>query len=305
MAAPRDRLQAMQVFLRVIDMRSFTAAAEGMGLPKANVSRLVRQLEDHLGATLLHRTTRRVQPTADGERYARECHRVLAELDAVEGSFGRARDRPRGRLRVEVPAAFGSLVVVPALPDFFALYPDVELDLGTSDRWIDLVGEGIDCALRGGALPDSGLVSRPLPAMVEATCASPGYLERHGLPRHPDDLLDGHRTVQFVSSATHRAFTLDFVVDGQIRALNLPGTLTVSNATAYAAACAAGLGIVQMPWYHAAPLFAAGELVEILADYRPQPWPLAIVWPRRAHMSAALRVFIDWLAARAGAAIEV
>jgi DNA-binding transcriptional LysR family regulator len=287
-----DRFDAMRVFTRIVERRSFTLAAQDLSLPRSTVTEIVQQLEARLGVRLLQRTTRHVTPTLDGEAYHRRCLAIIADVEDAEAAFRDAK--PRGLLRVDVHGTLARHFVLPGLPAFLERYPGLELHLGEGDRLVDLVREGIDCVLRVGDLQDSGMVARRVALLHEATCASPAYLARHGTPATPG-ALDGHRMVGFVSSATGSFFPLQFTVDGVLRRVSLPAAVSVVNAETNVMAARLGLGIIQVPRYHLAADLAAGTLVEILADYPSPPMPVSLLYPHSRQLSPRVRVFIDWL----------
>src|SRR6185369_4018657 len=183
-----DRLSAMQVFVRVVETGSFTKAADSLAMPKPTVTKLVQGLESHLRAKLLNRTTRRVTVTSDGAAYYERAVRLLGDLDEMDASLSSAQAATRGRLRIDVGSSAARLIIIPALPDFHARYPDIQLDLGVGDRPVDLVSENVDCVVRGGELHDQSLVARRIGEIQFITCAAPSYLARHGVPTHPSDL---------------------------------------------------------------------------------------------------------------------
>ncbi|MFT0859276.1 LysR family transcriptional regulator [Ancylobacter sp. G4_0304] len=287
-----DRLEAMQVFTRVVARRSFTLAAQDVGLPRSTVTDAVKQLEARLGVRLINRTTRHVSPTLDGEAYHRRCLAILADIEEAEGAFAGAR--PRGLLRVDVHGTLARHFLLPGLPDFLAAYPELELQMSEGDRLVDLVREGIDCVLRVGELADSDMIARRVALLEEATCAAPAYLERHGTPRRIDE-LDGHVMVGFRSSATAAIIPLEFVEDGRTRHITLPATVTVNGADSLYAAARLGLGIIQAPRYRFAEDFANGALVPLLTDTPPSPTPVSLLYPRDRQLSPRVRVFIDWV----------
>ncbi|TBW33308.1 LysR family transcriptional regulator [Azotobacter chroococcum] len=294
-----DRFQAMQLFARIVELGSFSKAAEQQGMSRASASALIRQLESHLGVRLLQRTTRQVSATLDGRSYYQHCLSVLGEIKEVESVLSQSAGHPRGRLKIDLPASLGRLLVIPALPDFYARYPEIVLEIGIGDRMIDLVREGVDCVVRIGGLSDSTLIARSLPALPQVTCASAGYLVRHGLPSSLDE-LEGHRCIDYLSATTGRLAPLEFAVDGRIETRSLPASLAVNHGEAYVAACEAGLGIVQVPRYHVERQLAAGSLVELLPQYSPPALPLTVLYPHHRHLTPRLRVFIDWLVALFG-----
>lgn len=291
-----DRLQAMRLFARIVELGSFTAAASDLDLPRATATHAIRALEARLGTQLLQRTTRRVRPTRDGEAYYAHCRRLLADVEEMEGSLRDANRHPRGRLRVDLPTALARVVVIPALPRFLARHPEIELELSTSDRFVDLVREGVDCVLRTGELPDSGLVGRRVALLPQVTVASAAYVRRHGRPASLAELARGHLAVNWKSPTHQRCEPLEFVVGRRRREVTLPGPVTVSGVEAYFACCEAGLGIAQFPRYRLAGCLAKGRLLELLPDAPPPPLPLSVLYPAQRHLPLRLRVFVDWLA---------
>ena len=289
-----DRLLAMQVFTRIVELGAFGKAADSLGLPRASVTLLIKQLERHLGVQLLHRTTRQVSPTLDGHAYYERCLRLLSDLEETESFFSQTRNNPQGRLRVDLPTSLAARVVIPALPEFCARYPRIQLEVGASDRPVELIREGVDCVLRAGEVHDTSLVARPLAQLPQITCASAAYLQRHGTPQSIAE-LQGHLTVNYLSALTGRCFPLDFISNGERIELQLPGSLSVSSAESYVAACEAGMGIIQAPYYHLCEQLAAGTLCEILAQYRPAAMPLTALYPQQRQLSRRVRVFVDWL----------
>lgn len=290
-----DRLQAMQVFTRIVELKAFGKAADSLQLPRASVTQLIQQLESHLGVQLLRRTTRQVSVTPDGQAYYERCVRLLEDLEEAENCFSESPDNPRGKLRVDLPSSLGRLVVIPALPAFCRRYPHIELELSLNDRQVDLVREGVDCVLRAGDLPDSSLVGRRIAELEQLTCVSRTYLEEYGVPEHPDRLA-GHLAVNYQSASSGRIFDLEFGFDSGLRTTRLPSRITVNNADAYIAACRAGFGMIQAPRYHLCDGLASGELVEVLEQWKPPPLALSVLYPVRRQMSRRLRVFSDWLA---------
>jgi len=282
----------MRVYSRVVERRSFTAAAEDTGLPRSTVTDAVKQLEARLGVQLLQRTTRHVSPTLDGEAYYQRCLSILADIEDAEGAFAGAK--PKGMLRADVHGTLARHFVLPSLPSFLDTYPDIEFYMSEGDRLVDLVREGIDCVLRVGIPQDSDMVARRVAMLEEITLASPAYLERHGMPEHPDR-LDGHRMVGFRSSATGTLMPLEFIVDGKVREITIPATISVNAAESLHAAARCGLGIIQVPRYHIERYLTSGELVQILREYPLTETPVSLLYPRNRQLSPRVRVFIDWL----------
>ena len=288
-----DRLQAMQVFTRIVELGGFGKAADDLGLPRASVTLAIQQLEAHLGVQLLQRTTRQVRPTLDGDAYYHRCQLLLDDLDDLESSLSAQRGKPRGTLRVDMPAAFGCTWIVPRLADFYRRYPDLQLDIGLHDRQVHLQREGVDCAIRAGVISDLSLVARPLVRIPQLTCASADYLATWGTPTRLEDLAD-HRAINFPSSSG-RFFPFELEVAGQVREIPMPAVLTVNSADAYVAACEAGFGLIQAPRYHLCKQLAEGSLVQVLAQYPVPDWPIAAVYPPHRQLSPRVRVFIDWV----------
>lgn len=291
-----NTLEAMQIYARVAELASFTAAAQQLGLPKASVSAAVQQLEALLGTRLLHRTTRRVQMTQDGQVFFERSRDLLADMDELQGLF---RDGPaelRGRLRVDMPQAVARDVVLPALGDFLAAHPGLEIELSSTDRRVDLVREGFDCVLRVGSLSDSSLIARPVGQYRMINCASPAYLARFGVPQTLADLA-AHRLVHYVGSLGARSGGFEYQdADGQTRFIEMGGALTVNSTDAYKQACIEGLGIIQVPEAGLREELAAGRLVEILPAHRPAPMPISLLYANRRHLPRRVQVFMHWLA---------
>jgi LysR family transcriptional regulator, regulator for bpeEF and oprC len=290
-----NKLQAMEVFTQVVDAGGFTRAAENMQIPKATVSTLVQALELAIGVKLLHRTTRQVSVTSDGAAYYEHCLRILTDVREAEESLSRNRASPSGRLRVDASTSMANNIIIPNLPDFFRRYPDISLDLGCSDRQVDLIEEGIDCAIRGGELADSSLIARRIGVMQFTACATPAYLDAHGRPSHPDELAR-HRCVNFFSSKTGKPMDWVFTRGDERVSIAVPGSLAVNDSTAYISAALAGLGIIQMASYLIDTLVASGRIERVLADWTHVPLPVHVVYPHNRHLSAKVRVFVEWVA---------
>lgn len=287
----------MQVFVRVAELSSFTQAAAGLGLPKASVSTAVQQLEARLGTRLLHRTTRRVQLTQDGQVFYERCKDLLADVDEVETLFQQPGNAPlQGRVRIDMSPRLALRVVLPRLPRLLAEHPQLEIELSCTDRRVDVVREGFDCVMRAGPVIDAGLVARPLGRMRMVNCASPAYLAAHGVPQRLED-LEAHRLVRYAATLGGRAAGFEYLHEGQLREWPMTGVVTVNNADAYEAACLAGLGLMQAPLAGLQDALASGRLVEVLADWPAPPMPLNLLYANRRHLSRRVRVVMDWLAA--------
>jgi DNA-binding transcriptional LysR family regulator len=292
-----DRFDAMQAFARVVETGSFTKAADTLHLSKTSVTQLVQQLEARLRVKLLNRTTRKVNVTADGEAYYEHVTRLLADMDDAEASLPGASSSPRGRLRVDVPTPLAVTILVPALPAFHARYPDIQLDLGVSDRMVDLIGEKVDCVVRGGELTDLSLMARRVGDLQARVCAAPSYLARAGTPAHPRD-LEGthHRVVGYKSARTGKVLSYAMRRDGERIEVLGRYVVAMDDGNAYLAAGLAGLGVLWLPDYMSQAHRARGELVPLFPDWRFDPMPLYVAFPPNRYVSAKLRVFIEWVA---------
>ncbi|MGB3123686.1 MAG: LysR family transcriptional regulator [Pseudomonas sp.] len=288
-----DQVKAMKVFVRIYERASFTLAADDLNLPRATLTHTLNQFEAWLGTRLLERSTRRVRPTLDGAAYYPRCVQLLAELEEAELAFRSVA--PKGRLRVDLHGTLAKYFVVPALPQFMARYPQIELSISEADRFVDLIAEGVDCVLRAGTLGDSALIGRRVATLRQVTCASPGYLRKHGEPKSLAD-LNRHRAVNYVSRTTAKLFPFEFVVNGELQEVSIEGALSVFGAEIYSASAVAGLGIIQCPHYRMAALIEQGVMREILTDTPPPPMPVSVLYPHNRHMSPRVRVFVDWLA---------
>ncbi|KUM03286.1 LysR family transcriptional regulator [Chromobacterium subtsugae] len=291
-----DRIQAMQVFATVVDAGGFTKAAQQMQLPRATVSSAVQQLEAQLGVRLLHRTTRRVQLTLDGSGFYERCQQLLADFEEIEALFSQQGANPRGKLRIDVPGPIGRQVLAPALPEFFRQYPDIQLELGVTDRPVDLIQEGVDCVIRVGQLGESRLVARRVGMLAQGNYASPAYLASFGEPRSPDDLAR-HQAVNYASPSSGKVFAWEWQRDGERQERALSAKISVNQVETYLACALAGLGLIQLPRYDAAPHVAAGRLVEVLADWPPPAMPVSVLYPHRRHLSRRVQVFVEWASA--------
>ncbi|WP_432726080.1 LysR substrate-binding domain-containing protein [Variovorax sp. W6] len=291
-----DRFDAMQAFARVVEAGSFTKAAETLHMSKTSVTQLVQQLEARLRVKLLNRTTRKVGLTADGAAYYERVVRLLADMDDAETSLSGASASPRGRLRVDVPSPLARMILVPALPAFHERYPDIQLDMGVSDRVVDLIGENVDCVVRGGKLTDQSLMARRVGDLQLGVYAAPGYLERAGTPTHPRELEDTHhRIVGFLWPRNGKTFPYAMHRDGERIEVQGRYVLSVDDGNAYLAAGLAGLGVLWLPEYMAKAHVPGGELVPLFEGWSFDPMPLYLAFPPNRHVSAKLRVFIDWV----------
>lgn len=286
-----DRLDGMRVFTRIVELKSFSAAAREFDLPASTVTDALKRLEARLGVRLLERTTRQVNATPDGESYYRNCLAILAQIEEVEGALRGAK--PRGRLRLDVQGDLARLVLLPELPGFLERYPGIEIDMSEGERFVDLLREGVDCVLRAGELRDSDLVARRVALLPEVTAVSPAYVARHGLPLRWD-ALQGHRMVGFRSSATGGVLPLEFTVQGTIRHAMLPAALSVNGAASYREAGLLGMGLIQVPRYALREQLDSGSMIAVLEETPPSPTPVSLLYPKSRQRSPRVRAFVDW-----------
>lgn len=289
-------LAALRVFLQVAELAHFSRAADELGLPKGRVSQVVRELEGRLGTRLFQRTTRRVSLTSDGELLAERARTLLADASEIEALFQQDRQLG-GRVRADLPVRLALDAVLPALPEFLAAHPGLQVELSCSDRRVDLVEEGFDCVLRVGAIHDPMLVARPVGRMTMINAASPAYLAARGTPRTPEDLLaQGHEVVHYSQTWADRRPRFEWLdADGAEHSLALPARVGVNLTDAYQGAALAGLGIVQFPRAGVRELLVSGRLVRVLPGFEPPPLPVNLVMSQRRHTPRRVRVFMDWL----------
>lgn len=297
------RPELLQIYARVAELASFTQAADSLGLPKASVSQAVQQLEAALGTRLLLRTTRRVKTTPDGQLFYERCKDVLSDVDELQSMFQQGAQALRGRLRVDMPSGVARQQVLPRLGEFLGAHPLVDVELSSTDRRVDLVREGFDCVLRVGQLEDSALVARRVGELVQLNCASPAYLAAHGMPRKLDDLAQ-HKLVHYVPTLGAKSVGWEYVQDGETKRLPMAGALAVNDTGAYAAACVAGLGLIQAPALGMRPLIAQGLLVEVLPEWRAPAMPMNLLYAHRRHVPRRVQVFMNWLADLLAAEIQ-
>jgi DNA-binding transcriptional LysR family regulator len=290
-----DRIAAMNAFVRVVEAGTFTKAADTLNVPNATVTRLIQGLEQELKVRLLHRTTRSVTVTPEGATYYERVVRLLADLADIESSASQSIAKPSGRVRVETAAAIGSLVILPALANFYRDFPDVEVELGVGNRRADLVAEGIDCAIRAGDVNEQMIVARRIGEFHFITCATPKFLAAHGTPATPDE-LQGRPTIGMMSGNV-RPLAFRFAGASGELDLQLSHRLVVNDTTSYLAAAQAGLGIAQLPAYAAHEAIRAGQLVPVLQEWDTPSIPVHVIYPPNRYLSAKVRVFIDWIVA--------
>ena len=288
-----DRLQAMKVFTRVAEIGSFSRAADSLVMPRGSATIIIQQLEAHLNVRLLQRSTRRLSLTTDGAAYYEHCVRILSDIEAVENSLQVDTQQPRGRLRLDLPALLGRVLIMPALFDFHARYPEIELVVSMSDKPIDLIQDGVDCVIRIAQLQDSTLAARRLGEHIMITVASPDYLARHGVPQSVHD-MESHTAVNYSWGRTGRTMDMTFNVDGETEVVKTAGKIAVNDAEFCMLGSLRGYGVAQVPLFIAAPHLYSGALVEVLPQHKPISFPISAVYPHNRHLSPTLRIFVDW-----------
>lgn len=288
-------LNALIIFARVAEMKSFTRAAESLGIKKGRASTVVRELEHDVGATLLHRTTRTVQLTEDGRAFYSRARDLLSEAEELQSMFTSYGMPLRGRLRVDMPAVLAQSVVIPALPQLMKAHPELELELSSTDRHVDLVQEGFDCVVRLGPIVDETLIARPLGHLRMINAASPDYLDCFGMPQTIDDLFSqGHRMVHYMRNFGSKPDGWEYPTADGYKSLMLPGTMRVNSVPAYHEAGLAGLGLIQGGYSSLLPLIKRGALIEVLPHLRPEPLTASFVIAHRRNLSQRVRAFMNW-----------
>jgi DNA-binding transcriptional LysR family regulator len=290
-----DYFNAVKAFLQVVEAGSFVKAAQALNLPRNTVTKHIQSLESHLRIKLLNRTTRRISLTNDGTAYYERMVRVVDQWLEAESDLASAQARPHGRLRVDMGSTMATMLVLPALPDFQRRYPELQLDIGVSDRPVDLLGDRVDCVIRGGALNDPSLIARRLGSLKFVTCATPGYLATHATPSHPKDLETNHQMVRYFFAGTNRRLPVEFVKGDERISVDANYFVSVNDSNALLAATLAGMGVLQTLMFMAEPHFKSGALIQLLEDWSLEPNPIYIVYSPNRHLSARVRVFVEWL----------
>lgn len=288
-----DRLDLYRIFARVIEARSFTRTADSLQMPRSTVSTAIAELEARVGARLINRTTRKVAPTNEGEEFYERCLSFLAESEEIETMFRTSARQIEGQIRVDVPGRIGRRIIAPALPGFLALWPGIRVELGMTDRAVDLVGERVDLALRVGPVAESGLRARRIGDIAQINVASPGYLASHGVPRSPAD-LDQHWQVAYASPSTGRMFDWEWQDGDRTRTRPVPWRVSANSAEGYIACALAGMGLIQIPAYDVAHHLAAGDLVGVMPEFHPEAMPMRLLFPGRSRSIRRVTAFADW-----------
>ncbi|MCB5364074.1 LysR family transcriptional regulator [Pusillimonas sp. CC-YST705] len=289
-----DRFTSLQLFTRIVELRSFSRAAAALQIPRATATYAIQELEARLGTRLLDRTTRQVSPTLDGQAFYERCIHVLSELEDAESSLQHVASNPRGVLRIDMHGTHATKIVLPKIDDFRSRYPGIDLVVSSGDRLVDLVREGVDCVIRAGNPHDSSLVARQLASMPQVVCASPAYITDFGMPQHPDE-LSSHYVVKFFTSSGAGDYPLKLFVDGQVRTYALDGWMSVNDAENYVVCALRGCGLIQLPRFHVEDELRDGRLIEVLGGWPSPDLPLSALYPYHRQLSPRVRVFIDWL----------
>ena len=291
-----NKLNLLKTFVRVAELSSFTLASDALGLPRSSVSEQIRALEQLLGARLLLRTTRKVQTTPDGQALYERSKDLLAQMDELESLFRQDTSAISGRLRVDMPTAIARRLVMPRVGEFLGRHPQIELEISSTDRRVDLVREGFDCVVRAGALADSSLVARHVGSFKVVNCVSKDYARRYGIPQTLE-ALSQHRLVNYVAAFGASNPVFDYHLDGKAHTVAMTASVTVNDIETYEAACLGGLGIVQIPRLTAQYRPRLNELIEILPGHVPAPMPVSLLYAHRRHLPQRCRLFMDWIEA--------
>jgi DNA-binding transcriptional LysR family regulator len=299
-----DKLQQFRVFVQIAEMESFIKAAHALDFPRASVSAAIQELEADLGTRLFHRTTRRVQLTADGAQLLERVRLLLADAEDIDSLFQTRQREVSGRLNVDVPSRIARRLIAPALPGFLRRYPRLQLGLGSTDRAIDLVHEGVDCAVRVGSLHDSSLVVHPLGRIALINCASHDYVRKRGTPDHLEELVQKHVVVGYASPTTGRELPWEYISEGKEHNVSVSSRVVVNNAESYIACCLAGAGLIQIPRFDVQHLLDAGRLVEVMPEFRAPSMPISLLYPHRRQRSRRLNAFLEWFETLIGPHLE-
>lgn len=289
-----DKFDALQLFIRIIELGSFTRAANGLDIPRATATLAIKELERQLGARLLERTTRQVRPTLDGQAFYERCKKILADLDDAQSSLSTVMANPRGTLRLDLHGSHATRIILPNIQAFKRRYREINLVISSGDRLVDLVSEGVDCVIRAGHPRDSSLVAKRMAMMPQVVCASPGYLAEHGTPTSPQQLTE-HQAVGFFASNHDIRYPFSFVMEGCVVEMELGGWISVSDAECYCACALSGCGLIQVPRFRVEQYLASGQLVEVLGDWASPAMPVSALYPYHRQLSPRLKVFVEWV----------
>lgn len=291
-----DSLTDIAVFVQVVESGSFTAAARRLELSKSVVSKYVTRLENRLGARLLNRTTRRLSLTEIGQTFYQRSRRGLEAIDEAEAEVSRLQSEPRGTLRINAPMSFGVLHIAPALPEFLKRYPELQVDVNLDDRKVDVVAGGFDVSVRIADLPDSSLIARRLGPCRHVLVASPGYLERHGEPRTPED-LQAHNVLTYQYQTSRLEWTFRRPGSSPV-SIPVSGSIQMNNSLALQAALLNGAGIARIPTFVAGQGLQEGTLRAVLRNYETLQVSIYVLFAERQHLAPKVRAFVDFMADR-------
>lgn len=286
-------MEAMQMFVAVVEHGSYTKAAEALNMHRPALSKLILSLEHELGVQLLHRTTRKVSTTPSGDEFYERSLKLLAELADTLDWFSPTRP-PRGKLRIDMQTVLGHALIIPRLPEFMERYPGLKISLGASDNLKDLIADGIDCSVRVGDLDDSSLVAKTIGEVALVTCAAPAYVKKHGLPATLDD-LQAHVAVNFMVEQRRQIMPWRFRGNGKIITVKMRSGIVVDNAEALLYCALSGIGMVQGLRAALQRYIDSGRLVEVLPDVHVEPKTVSVLFPDRRHLSPNVRVFVEWV----------
>jgi DNA-binding transcriptional LysR family regulator len=291
-----DYLSSVRAFARVVETGSFVKAAHSLRVPRNSVTKQIQALEAHLRVKLLSRTTRRVAPTNEGAAYYQRVSRLLEEWQEIEAEATSAQLQPRGRLRVDMGSALAVHVVIPKLASLQARYPDLELDIGASDRPVDLLAEGLDCVVRAGRITDTSLIARHIADLPFALCATPAYVRKHGRPKTPEDLNAGHTLIRYFFAGSNSVAPIELAKGTETHQVDGKKFFAVNDGNAHIAAGLAGLGIIHTLQIFMKPFLESGELVPLLPAWHAAPVPINVLYSPNRHLSSRVRVFVEWMA---------
>ncbi len=287
-----NMLELMSIFVQVVELGSFTKAADALQLHRPAVSKSIQHLEDDLGIKLLHRTTRSLSMTAEGEEIYQRAKGLLSDVNDMMAVFSPSQP-PRGRLRIDAPLALTHAILIPSLSEFQSLYPQIDIVLTASDRLTDLISEGVDCVIRLGELVDSGFSARRVGSVSMATCAAPSYLDKYGVPLTPDELVH-HKAINFFSEHSREVMDWKYVMNGEIMSRRPGSNMLVNNSDVLLSCGLEGLGLVHALRTALEPHIQSGKLTEVLTDYAAVTKPVSVLYPDRRYLPSKVRVFIDW-----------
>lgn len=292
-----DNIAAIRAFIRIVETGSFTKAAAHLDQPKSTVSKLLRDLEEHLGTKLVQRSTRSVTPTTEGAEYYRRVNRLVIKLDEADAALRGMGVAAAGRLRIDIHSSMANEVLIPALHDFREKHPGIQLQIGINDRTVNLIEDGVDCVIRLGALADSSLIARTAIHEKLVTCASPEYLERYGIPDSPTDLERNHIIIGYFNAGTGDIMPMQFREKGSHYPISR-FDMSVNDSMGNLNLMLAGLGVGQTHTLVANKYIKSGQLIRILDDWTTDTYPVSIVFPPTKKLNARVRLFVDWISAR-------